>query len=93
MTRTTVAVTTLSGSPAINVIASTAKAGVNIRVMVGDTVAGVLEHVRRAIGDDRVQIDVLDRNEPSPVSPPTTRSRCSSRRSASCSPTPCPRRT
>ena len=69
MTRTTVAVTTLSGSPAINVIASTAKAGVNIRVMVGDTVAGVLEHVRRAIGDDRVHIDVLDQNEPSPVSP------------------------
>ena len=69
MTRTTVAVTTLSGSPALNVIASTAKAGVNIRVMVGDTVAGVLEHVRRAIGDDRVHIDVLDQNEPSPVSP------------------------
>lgn len=69
MTRTTVAVTTLSGSPAINVIASTARAGVNIRVMVGDTVAGVLEHVRRAIGDDQVHIDVLDRNEPSPVSP------------------------
>jgi carboxypeptidase PM20D1 len=69
MTRTTVAVTTLTGSPAINVIASTAKAGVNIRVMVGDTVAGVLEHVRRAIGDDRVHIEVLDQNEPSPVSP------------------------
>lgn len=69
MTRTTVAVTTLSGSPAINVIASTARAGVNIRVMVGDTVAGVLEHVRRAIGDEQVHIDVLDQNEPSPVSP------------------------
>ena len=41
MTRTTVAATTLSGSPALNVIASTAKAGLNIRVMVGDTVAGV----------------------------------------------------
>jgi carboxypeptidase PM20D1 len=69
MARTTVAVTTLSGSPALNVIASTARAGVNIRIMVGDTVAGVLEHVRKAIGDDQVQIDVVDRNEPSPVSP------------------------
>jgi carboxypeptidase PM20D1 len=69
MTRTTVAVTTLSGSPALNVIASTAKAGVNIRVMVGDTVAGVLEHVRKAISDDRVHIDVLEQNEPSPLSP------------------------
>lgn len=69
MTRTTVAVTTLSGSPALNVIASTAKAGVNIRIMVGDTVAGVVEHVRRSVRDERVRIDVVDANEASPVSP------------------------
>lgn len=69
MTRTTFAITTLSGSPALNVIASTARAGVNIRIMVGDTVAGVLEHVRKTIGDDRVQVEVVEANEPSPVSP------------------------
>ena len=69
LTRTTIAVTTLSGSPALNVIASTARAGVNIRVMVGDTVAGVVDHVRRAIDDDRVQISVVEQIEPSPVSP------------------------
>ncbi len=69
MTRTTFAITTLSGAPALNVIASTARAGVNIRIMVGDTVAGVLEHVRRTIADDQVQVDVVERNEPSPVSP------------------------
>ncbi|MEP9363311.1 M20 family peptidase [Nocardioides sp. CN2-186] len=69
MTRTTFAITTLSGSPALNVIASTARAGVNIRIMVGDTVAGVLEHVRKAIDDDQVQIEVVEQNEPSPVSP------------------------
>ncbi|MBI2243406.1 MAG: M20/M25/M40 family metallo-hydrolase [Nocardioides sp.] len=69
MARTTFAVTTLSGSPALNVIASTARAGVNIRIMVGDTVAGVVEHVRRSIADDRVLIEVVERNEPSPVSP------------------------
>lgn len=69
MTRTTFAMTTLSGSPAMNVVASTAKAGVNIRIMVGDTVAGVLEHVRRAIADDQVQVTVVDANEPSPISP------------------------
>jgi len=71
MTRTTVAVTTLSGSPALNVIASTARAGVNLRIMVGDTVAEVVEHVRRAIGDDQVRIDVVESNEASPVSPYT----------------------
>jgi len=69
MTRTTLAVTTLSGSPALNVIASTAKAGLNIRIMVGDTVAGVVDHVRKAIHDDRVTIEVVEANEPSPVSP------------------------
>jgi carboxypeptidase PM20D1 len=69
MTRTTFAVTTLSGSPALNVVAATAKAGVNIRVMVGDTVAGVLEHLRKVVADDQVHIDVLERSEPSPISP------------------------
>jgi carboxypeptidase PM20D1 len=69
MTRTTFAITTLSGSPALNVIASTAKAGVNIRIMVGDTVAGVLEHVRRTIGDDEVQVTVVEQNEPSRIWP------------------------
>jgi carboxypeptidase PM20D1 len=69
MTRTTFAVTTLSGSPALNVVAATARAGVNIRVMVGDTVAGALAHLRAAIGDDRVEVDVVEEGEPSPVSP------------------------
>ena len=50
-------------------IASNATAGVNIRVMVGDTVAGVLEHVRKAIDDDQVRVDVVEASEPSPVSP------------------------
>lgn len=69
MTRTTLATTTLSGSPALNVIASTARAGLNIRVMVGDTVAGVVEHVRSAIADDSIRIDVVEAGEASPVSP------------------------
>ena len=69
MTRTTFAVTTLTGSPALNVVAQTARAGVNIRVMVGDTVAGVLEHVRRTIDDDEVRVEVVEASEPSPVSP------------------------
>jgi carboxypeptidase PM20D1 len=69
LTRTTFTVTTLSGSPALNVIAATARAGVNIRVTVGDTVAQALAHVRRVVADDGISIDVLERSEPSPVSP------------------------
>lgn len=69
MTRTTVAATTLSGSPAFNVIASRATTGLNIRIMVGDTVAGVSEHIRRAVRDSDVAIEVLEASEPSPISP------------------------
>jgi carboxypeptidase PM20D1 len=72
MTRTTFAVTTLSGSPALNVIAQKATAGVNIRIMVGDTVETVLEHVRTAIDDKDVRIDVIEANEACPVSPMTS---------------------
>src|SRR5690349_11049071 len=69
LTRTTVAVTTLSGSPAHNVIASTARAGVNVRVLVGDTVASVVTHVTRAIHDKRVTVRVVEAGEASPLSP------------------------
>ncbi|MQW77418.1 M20/M25/M40 family metallo-hydrolase [Nocardioides sp. dk4132] len=69
LARTTFAVTTLSASPAINVLAATAKAGVNVRIAIGDSVAGVLEHVRRAVRDDQVHLDLLEAGEPTPVSP------------------------
>ena len=69
LVRTTMAVTTLSGSPAHNVIASSATAAVNLRILVGDTVASATEHVRKAIADDSISLELLDVNEPSPVSP------------------------
>jgi carboxypeptidase PM20D1 len=72
MVRTTFAVTTLSGSPALNVIAQRATAGVNIRIMLGDTSESVLAHVRKAIRDDRVEIEVIEAYEPSPLSPYST---------------------
>ncbi len=69
MARTTFAVTTLDGSPALNVIASSATAGVNIRVMPGDTVDDAITHLRTVIDDDDIEISVVERGEPSPVSP------------------------
>jgi carboxypeptidase PM20D1 len=69
LARTTMSVTTLQGSPAHNVIASRATAGVNLRITVGDSVESVVTHLRRAIDDVSVRIEVLDANEPSPVSP------------------------
>lgn len=75
MVRTTFAVTTLSGSPALNVIAQSATAGVNIRIMLGDTSETVLAHLRKVIGDDKVEIDVVEVYEPSPLSPYSTADR------------------
>jgi carboxypeptidase PM20D1 len=69
LVRTTFAVTTLEGSPALNVIATTAKAGVNIRVMIGDTVESSIDFVRRTIRDDTIEIRLIEGNDPSPVSP------------------------
>ena len=69
MARTTFAITTLSGRPALNVIARPPRAGINIRIMLGRHRADVVAHVRKAIGDDRVEIDVVEDDEPSPVSP------------------------
>src|SRR5207342_1746150 len=69
MARTTFAITTLDGSPALNVIASSATAGVNIRVMPGDTVADALAHLRKVIDDADVEVRVVERGEASPVSP------------------------
>ncbi|MBO0845896.1 MAG: M20/M25/M40 family metallo-hydrolase [Nocardioides sp.] len=68
MARTTFAITTLEGSPALNVIASSATAGVNIRLMPGDTVDDVLDHVRKVVPRD-VLVQVVERGEASPVSP------------------------
>jgi carboxypeptidase PM20D1 len=69
MARTTFAITTLEGSPALNVIATSATAGVNIRLQPGDTVDDALAHLARVIADDDVGITVVERNEASAVSP------------------------
>lgn len=71
MVRTTQAVTVLSGSGAANALAERASATVNARIAVGSSVAQTVEHIRRAIRDDRVVISVGEASEPSPVSPST----------------------
>jgi carboxypeptidase PM20D1 len=68
--RTTTAVTMLEGSPKDNVLPSRARAVVNFRILPGESVAGVLERVRRVVRDPRVQVRRLGfAVEPSPISP------------------------
>lgn len=58
-----------SGAPGANVIAATATATVNLRVMVGETAASTVDRVRRIVKDDRVQVSVLSGSDPSAVAP------------------------
>lgn len=70
MVRTTTAVTILQAGTKDNVLPTYARAVVNFRILPGDTVATVLQHVRTVVDDARVEIKVTGRfsAEPSSVS-------------------------
>ncbi len=70
MLRTTTAPTILSAGIKTNVIPTTATASINFRIHPRDTVESVIEHVRSAIADDRVEINAQEphRRSPSRVS-------------------------
>jgi carboxypeptidase PM20D1 len=61
LVRTTTAPTMLEGSSKVNVLALTATAVVNFRLLPGDTASVVEAHVQRTIADSRVE---LKRTEP-----------------------------
>ncbi|WP_339768292.1 M20 family peptidase [uncultured Paraglaciecola sp.] len=66
--RTSTAVTMLKGSSKSNVLPTEAEAVVNFRILPGDTIDSVTQHVTKAIGDPRVEIEAFMTNEASPVS-------------------------
>ena len=72
--RTTTAPTIIDGGVKDNVLPSHARAVVNFRILQGDTVDGVLEHVRAVIADDRIKARKLERmvSEPSPLASMTS---------------------
>ncbi|MGV8909775.1 MAG: M20/M25/M40 family metallo-hydrolase [Propionicimonas sp.] len=69
LVRTTLAPTMLSGGSSANVLPSSARAMLNIRVTVGETTAGVVARLRRVIADVLVTVRVLEADEPTPESP------------------------
>lgn len=68
LTRTTVAVTLVSGGSADNVLPSSASATLNVRVAPGDSVAAVEARLRRVLGSG-FQVETVEPSEPSPISP------------------------
>ncbi len=69
MIRTTTAPTMLEGSTRDNVMPNVARAVVNFRILPGDTPESVLEHVRKTVNDQRIEIKPIDKEiqGPSPV--------------------------
>ncbi len=68
MMRTTVAVTRLQGSDAYNVLPGTASFGMNMRLLEKDTVDSAMAYLHKIIGDEAIQSEVIDSNNPSPCS-------------------------
>jgi carboxypeptidase PM20D1 len=69
MLRTTTAVTMVSGGVKENVLPSLATATVNFRILPGDSIAGVVEHVRRTIDDPRITLATGVHSPPSEPTP------------------------
>jgi carboxypeptidase PM20D1 len=66
--RTTLAVTMLEGSKGANVLPAKVRAVINIRISIGESSESVVARVRKIVADPGVEVKVLYRGEPSPVS-------------------------
>jgi carboxypeptidase PM20D1 len=67
--QTTVAPTMLGAGTAANVLPSAAEATLNLRLVPGDTVEATVGRLRRLVRDEQVQVQVLEGDDPTPVSP------------------------
>lgn len=70
--RTTTAVTMTKGSPQANVLPQKATATVNFRVLPGNSIADVEQHIYRVVRNKNIEVKLLGGNEPSIVSPTDT---------------------
>src|SRR4030042_6987559 len=59
MVRTTTAPTIFQAGVKDNVVPGHARAVVNFRILPGDSIQGVLDHVRRTVADGRVRVSAL----------------------------------
>ena len=68
LVRTTCALTMAEGSKAYNVLPSNAKAGVNLRLISGDTIEQACDRLRKIINDPNVDVRFVTGENPSAVS-------------------------
>lgn len=70
--RTTTAITMAKGSDAPNVLTSVSEVTINFRILPGETVNDVMEHVNKLCKDYNTEIEIISAREPSAVSPENT---------------------
>jgi carboxypeptidase PM20D1 len=72
--RTTMAPTIFQGGIKENVMPSSARAVINFRIIPGETIEMIKDHVINVIDDKRIQVRIMKgfENDPSPVSPTTS---------------------
>lgn len=68
LVRTTAAFTMMEGSTARNVLPTEAKMISNMRLNPADSVASATAHLKKVVGDEKVEITVLESSEPSRIS-------------------------
>ena len=66
--RTTTAFTQMEGSKGVNVIPPMATMSSNHRIIPGESVESVVEHIKKAVNDDKVEVSVINGNNPSVIS-------------------------
>ena len=66
--RTTTAFTQMEGSKGVNVIPPVAKMASNHRIIPSETVESTVAHIKKAVKDDKVEVTVINGNNPSVIS-------------------------
>lgn len=69
MMRTTTAATVFEGSMAHNVLAPKASAIVNFRLIPGETVEDIINHIKEIAGDQEIELEPMMQDDPSLISP------------------------
>ena len=68
LVRTTTAFTQMEGSKGVNVIPPVAKMASNHRILPGDTLESVVARIKKKVGDEKIEVNVINGNNPSVIS-------------------------
>lgn len=68
LVRTTTAFTQMEGSKGVNVIPPVARMASNHRIIPGETVESTVARIRKLVKDDKIEVNVINGNDPSVIS-------------------------